>query len=362
MAPCSSRLAAHESANDFRQGGNDPGLAGRDSTQPRCAIRPSLTRRAACCRRDELSKGSRDIGRFARDGCELGGSLREARFRRSERPRRPREAIPVGARRDEASGECVEEIPGSLWIGGTSLGRSAAVQFSGETIRHRATSPAMPAPLSAPRFSAEETTTGSRSSRPSGTGRSKKNSSAWRQEVKWISGRWTRFTSSSMAADVECGCLQKSETPSVVTPRLANRSATSEQCVFATVAWSPPSQRAALTPKPAGHSCASSAGRAVTRADGLLSLSTTPSTITQLFTPNGVANRTRTSFCFSFLPIVLNSIRLNACGNSCVSSGCTIGTFPPSTNSSRSSTHSLPSGVDQTAPCVVSVLSRIMSN
>src|SRR2546430_13908090 len=129
--PC--KLSAHESADDIRPGRDDPGTTGRDSSQPRCTLRPSLARGIAGCGGNELSAGSRGTWGFAGDGGKLGCSFREVRFRWVERPRGSRPTVTVREGRDEASGGRPEEKSRRLWITGASLGWPAVVQLSAET-------------------------------------------------------------------------------------------------------------------------------------------------------------------------------------------------------------------------------------
>ncbi len=362
MFEFSFKLSAYESADDIRQGGDDFGLAGRDTTQCRCALRPSVARGVAGSGGNELSTGGREARGFPRHDRELGDSLREVRLRRPERSRGARATIPIGTGRDEASGECFEEEPGRFWVSGPILGRPPAVEFPRKTIWHRPASPTVPAIVSATRISPSQTPPGNCSRRSDRAGHSKKNSSASQQDVRSTCGPWTRSISSSTVAAVGCGCLQKSEIRSAATLRPASLSVTSVQFVFAMDAWSPPNRKAALMPKPAGHSCVNCVGRAVVPADALLSSSTTLNTTTPPFTLNGGANKSRTSSCSFFPLIVPSSTQLNGSGNSCADFGCTTDTFPHSMNSPKSSMLSSLPGTVQARSCAVCALSNNMYN
>lgn len=182
MLGASFKLLAHESADDLRPGRDDPGTLGRDSTQSRCALRPSVARGFAGRGGHELSAGSRGTWGLAWDRGKLGCSLREIRFRRVERPRGSRPAVAVREGRDETSGGRPEEEPCRVRIAGAALGWSAAVQLSGEAIRHRTTRPAMPAAVSSTRIPSTQTQTGNCSSGPANAGRSKKTPTTGRKK------------------------------------------------------------------------------------------------------------------------------------------------------------------------------------
>src|SRR6202165_1798168 len=186
-------LSVHESTDDIGPGRDDPGIAGRDSTQPRCTLRPSVARGAACGRGNELPAGSRGPWGFTWDGGKLGFSFREGRLRWAERAGGSRPTVTVGEGRDETSGGGSEEESRRLWIAGAALGRSAPIELPREEVWHRATRPAMPTAVSTTRVPSAQTPPESCSSRPASAGHRKKNSNAWRGEIRLSSGRWMKF-------------------------------------------------------------------------------------------------------------------------------------------------------------------------
>src|SRR5882724_3326278 len=279
----SFKLSVHESTDDIRPGRDDPGAPGRDSTQPRCTLRSSVTWGFAGGGGYELSPGGRGPWGFAWDGGQLGGSLRKIRFRRVERPRGSRPAVTVGPDRNETSRGGAEEKSLRLWIAGAALGWPAVIELSGETARRRLTRPTMPAAVSSPRISSAQTQTRSCSSEPSNAGDSKKNSNDSPEEMTSNCGRWMKSISSSTAVAARCGSPQRFAIQSAVMRPLAKASATSARCESRTVGLSPPSQRDTLTLKPVGVSCASSAAPLTVGVAKLSSSPTMQGTITRTF-------------------------------------------------------------------------------
>src|SRR5580658_10439766 len=234
MSAGNLNLAVHESTDDIRPGRDDPGLAGRDSTQPRCALRSSVARGIAGSGGNELSAGVRDSRRFAWDGGKLDSPLREVWLWRFERSGRPRPTLSTEAGTIEASRGSLETQPGRLRTTRAALGRPPLVEFSGEAVWGDASRPAMPAIVPKPRVSAAQTSPRCRSSKPATSSGGKKNSSVWQEEERLICGRWTKSISSSTVAAAECGFRQRFVIQSAITRRLGRASATSEPCELET--------------------------------------------------------------------------------------------------------------------------------
>src|SRR5664280_91770 len=127
-------LSVHESTDDIRSGRDDSGVAGRDSPQPRRALRPSTAWGVAGRRGTELPGSGGSIGGFTWNGGKLGSPLREGGFCRAERASGPWPAGATGSGRDETGGGGPEEKSGRLWIAGPALGRPFVVPLFGKTI------------------------------------------------------------------------------------------------------------------------------------------------------------------------------------------------------------------------------------
>jgi hypothetical protein len=353
-------LVVHESTDDIRPGRDDPGFAGRDTSQPRCPVRSPVARGVAGSGGDELPGSSEGPGRFPRDGGKLGAPFRAAWIRRVERGRANWEAQATNPEGNDEGRDSATAVSGRLRAAGASVGWTLVVGFSAEAVRGDFEGAPVPTPLSPIGFPAPQTAPGDSPSRPATAGGSKKNSSDSPSTLTSTSGRWTKSISSSTVAGAVCGFRLKSGTRFVAMRRHANSSVTLAPSGSEMDGWSPPSLKGASMPKPAGPSFVSCGAGAGATAAAPSSSSTTPGITTPRFTPNGAAFKSPASSCCSSRLTAQTSTPSSESGNFSVSSGSTIATFQLSPSSPNSSTVSSRPGRDPTPPFASSARSDNM--
>ncbi len=234
-------LVAHEGTDDIRPGRDDPGFAGRDTSQPRCPVRSPVTRGVAGSRGDELPGGREGSGRLSWNGRKLGAWFRASRVRRFERGRANGPAEATGPKGYGEGRDGATSIPSRLRAVGASVGRALVVGFCAEAVRGDPEGTPVSTPLSSVGFPAAQTAPGDSPSRPATAGGGKKNSVDSPSTLRSISGRWTKSISSSTAAGAVCGFLLKSRTRFVAMRQPANSSATLAPSGSGMDGWSLPS-------------------------------------------------------------------------------------------------------------------------
>ena len=330
-------LVAHEGTDDIRPGRDDPGVAGRDTSQPRCPLRSSVARGVAGSGGDELPGSGEGLGRFSRNGGKLGAPFRAAWVWRLERGRTNGPAQATGPKGYGEGRDGVAAVSSRLRAAGAAVGRALVVGFRAEAVRSDPEGTPVPTPLSPVGFPAAQTAPGNRPSRPATAGGGKKNSVDSPSTLRSISGRWTKSISSSTAAGAACGFHRKSGTQFVAMRRPANSSATLEPSGSEMDGWSLPNPRGASMPKPAGPSFVSCAAGAGAAAAASSSSSITPGITMPLFTPNGAAFKSPASSCCSSRLTARTSTPSSESGSSSASSGSTIATSRLSLSSPNSS-------------------------
>jgi hypothetical protein len=333
-------LVAHEGTDDIRPGRDDPGFAGRDTSQPRCPVRSPVTRGVAGSRGDELPGGREGSGRLSWNGRKLGAWFRASRVRRFERGRANGPAEATGPKGYGEGRDGATSIPSRLRAVGASVGRALVVGFCAEAVRGDPEGTPVSTPLSSVGFPAAQTAPGDSPSRPATAGGGKKNSVDSPSTLRSISGRWTKSISSSTAAGAACGFHRRSGTRFVAMRRPANSSATLEPSGSGMDGWSLPSPRDASMPKPAGPFFVSCAAEAEAVAAASSSSSTTLGITMPLFTPSGADSKSPVSSCCPCRLTARTSTQSSESGSSFASSGFTIATSRLSLNSANSSTGS----------------------
>src|ERR1700722_10248589 len=159
-----SMLVAHEGTDDIRPGRDDPGFAGRDTSQPRCPLRSPVARGVAGSRGDELPGSGEGPGRLSGNGGKLGAWFRAACVRRLERGRTngPAEATGpkgYGEGRDGATADSSR-----LRAAGAAVGRPVVVSLRAEAVRGDPEGAPVPTALSPVGFPAPQTAPGDRPS------------------------------------------------------------------------------------------------------------------------------------------------------------------------------------------------------
>ena len=333
-------LVAHEGTDDIRPGRDDPGVAGRDTSQPRCPLRSPVARGVAGSRGDELPGSGEGPGRFPWNGGKLGAPFRAAWVRRLERGRTNGPAQATGPKGYGEGRDGAAAVSSRLRAASAALGRALVVGFRAEAVRGDPEGAPVPTPLSPVGFPAPQTAPGDRPSRPAPAGGGKKSSVDSPSTLRSISGRWTKSISSSMAAGAACGFRRKSGTRFVAMRRPANSSATLEPSGSEMDGWSLPNPRGASMPKPAGPSFVSCGVGAEVEAVASSSSSITPGITMPPFTPNGAAFKSPDSSCCSSRLTARTSTPSRESGNSSVNSGSIIATFRRLLSSPNSSTGS----------------------
>jgi len=262
-------FVAYEGTDDIRPGRDDPGAAGRDTSQPRCPLRSSVARGVAGSRGDELPGSSEGPWGFSWNRGKLGTPFRAAWIRRLERGRATGPAEATGPKGYGEGRDSAAAVSSRLRASGAAVGRALVVGFRAKAVRGDPEGAPVPTALSPIGFPAPQTAPGDRPSRPAIAGGGKKNSVDSPSILTSISGRWTKSISSSTAAGAACGFLRKSGTRFVAMRRPANSSATSEPSGSEMDAWSLPNLRDASMPKPAGPSFANCGARGANRRDPL---------------------------------------------------------------------------------------------
>ena len=331
-------LVAHEGTDDIGPRRDDPGIAGRDTSQPRCPVRSPVARGVAGSRGDELPGSSEGLGRLSWNGGKLGAPFRAAWIRRLERGRTNGPAQATGPKGYGEGRDSAAAVSSRLRAAGAAVGRALVVGFRAEAVRGDPEGAPVPTALSPIGFPAAQTAPGDRPSRPATASGSKKNSSDSPSTLRSTSGRWTKSISSSTAAGAACGFRRKSGTRFVAMRRPANLSAILAPSESEMDVWSLPSLRGASMPKPAGPSFVSCSAGADAAAAGLSSLSTTLGITMPRFTPNGAAFKRPASSCCSCRLTAQISTPSSESGSCSASSGSTIATFRLSPSSPNSST------------------------
>ena len=219
-------LVAYEATDDIRPGRDDLGVAGRDTSQPRCPLRSSVARGVAGRRGDELPGSGEGAGRFPWNRGKLGPPFRAARIRSLERGRANGPAQATGPKGDGEGRDSAPALSSRLWAASSAVGRALVVGFCAEAVRGDPEGAPVPTAFSPIRFPAPQAAPGDRPSRPDPAGGGKKNSADSPSTLKSISGRWTKSISSNMAAGAACGCHRKYGTRFVAMRRPASSSAT----------------------------------------------------------------------------------------------------------------------------------------
>src|ERR1039458_9119592 len=130
-----SMLVAHEGTDDIRQGRDDPGIAGRDTSQPRCSLRSPIARGVAGSRGDELPGSGEGSGRFSWNGGKLGAPFRAAWIRRLERGRANGPAQAAGPKGYGEGRDSATEGSSRFRAAGAAVGRALVVGFRAEAVR-----------------------------------------------------------------------------------------------------------------------------------------------------------------------------------------------------------------------------------
>jgi len=355
-------LVAHEGTDDIRSGRDDPGFAGRDTSQPRCPVRSPVARGVASSRGDELPGSGEGLGRFSWNGGKLGAPFRAAGIRRLERGRANGPAQATGPKGYGEGRDSATAVSSRLRASGAAVGRALIVGFRAEAVRGDPEGAPVPTALSPIGFPAAQTAPADCPSRPAPSGGGKKNSVDSPSTLESISGRWTKSISSSTAAGAACGFHRKSGTRFAVMRRPANLSAILGPSGSETDDCSLPNRGGASMPKPPGPSFASCGAGADAAAAAPSSSSTTLGITMPLFTPNGAAFRSPASSCFSSLPTARTSTPSSGYGNFSANSGSTIATFRLSLSSPNSSTGSSRLGRAPIPPFASSARSDSMFN